>query len=49
MENASTLLRRQRLIKTPEEIEATRRAEAITREGILAMMRASRPGMYEYQ
>ena len=49
VENASTLLRRQRLIKTPEEIEATRRAEAITREGILAMMRASRPGMYEYQ
>ena len=49
VENATTLLRRQRLIKTPEEIEATRRAEAITREGILAMMRASRPGMYEYQ
>lgn len=49
VESATALLRRQRLIKAPCEIEATRRAEAITREGILAMMRASRPGMYEYQ
>lgn len=49
VENAATLLRRQRLIKTPEEIEAVRKAEAITQAGILAMMRVSRPGMYEYQ
>ena len=49
VESATTLLRRQRLIKAPCEIEATRKAEAITREGILAMMRASHPGMYEYQ
>ncbi|MGN1021079.1 MAG: aminopeptidase P N-terminal domain-containing protein [Aristaeellaceae bacterium] len=49
VESATDMLRRQRLIKAPCEIEATRKAEAITRAGILAMMRASRPGMYEYQ
>jgi len=38
-----------RLLKNPCEIEALRRAETINREGILAMMCASRPGMYEYQ
>ena len=47
--NASAILRQLRAIKQPCEIEALRQAEAITREGILAMMRASRPGMYEYQ
>jgi len=39
----------QRTIKKPCEIEAMRKAELITRDGILAMMKASRPGMYEYQ
>ena len=38
-----------RLVKKPCEIEAARRAEAITADGIIAMMRASKPGMYEYQ
>ena len=38
-----------RLLKKPCEIEAARKAEAITRDGIVAMMRASKPGMYEYQ
>lgn len=47
--NADPLLRRLRLIKQPCEIEALRTGEKITGEGILAMMRASRPGMYEYQ
>ncbi|MBR5111699.1 MAG: aminopeptidase P N-terminal domain-containing protein [Clostridia bacterium] len=47
--DASQCLRRLRLIKTPEEIAAFRQAEEITRDGILSMMRASRPGMYEYQ
>ncbi len=42
-------LRRQRTIKQPCEIEAIREAVKITRAGILAMMRASKPGMYEYQ
>lgn len=49
IENADALIRRLRLIKQPCEIEAMREAEKITAEGITAMMRASRPGMYEYQ
>ena len=47
--NANGILRRLRTIKQPCEIEAIREAEKITRDGIVAMMRASRPGMYEYQ
>ena len=42
-------LRRQRTVKAPCEIEAMRKAELLTTEGILSMMRASKPGMYEYQ
>lgn len=42
-------LKTQRTIKAPCEIEAMREAVKITRAGILAMMKASRPGMYEYQ
>ena len=49
IENANPILRKLRTIKQPCEIEALRKAEEITREGILAMMRASRPGMWEYQ
>ena len=49
LENACALVRRLRLIKQPCEIEAYRKAEEITRSGIVAMMHASRPGMYEYQ
>ena len=49
VENANAILRRLRLIKQPCEIEAIRQAEKVTGEGILAMMKASRPGMYEYQ
>ena len=40
---------RLRTIKKPCEIAAMRKAQEITRDGILAMMKASRPGMYEYQ
>ena len=47
--NANAPIRRLRLIKQPCELAAMRRAETITRDGILAMMKASRPGMYEYQ
>ena len=47
--NANALIRKLRTIKQPCEIHALREAEKITREGILAMMKASRPGMYEYQ
>lgn len=49
LENANVILRKLRTIKQPCEIQALRKAELITREGILAMMKASRPGMYEYQ
>ena len=47
--NANPLIRRLRLIKQPCELAAMRKAETITRDGILAMMKASKPGMYEYQ
>lgn len=47
--NANKLIRRLRTIKQPCEIAALREAEKITGEGILAMMKHSRPGMYEYQ
>ena len=49
IENANAIVRKLRLIKQPCEIEAMKKAEIITGEGILAMMKASRPGMYEYQ
>lgn len=48
-QNANAPIRKLRTIKQPCEIAALRRAEEITREGILAMMHASKPGMYEYQ
>ncbi|MCF2682194.1 M24 family metallopeptidase [Faecalicatena contorta] len=47
--NANILIRELRLIKQPCEIKALREAEKITKTGILAMMKSSRPGMYEYQ
>ena len=49
VESVNPHLRALRLIKQPCEIDATRIAERITGEGILAMMKASRPGLYEYQ
>ena len=49
IENANALIRRQRTLKQPCELEAMRKAEEITCAGITAMMRASKPGMYEYQ
>ena len=49
VENANALIRRLRTIKQPCELDAMRQAERITCEGITAMMKASKPGMYEYQ
>ncbi len=49
VENANAIVRRLRTIKQPCEIEAMRQAEKVTCEGITSMMKASRPGMYEYQ
>jgi Xaa-Pro aminopeptidase len=43
------ILHELRLIKDDGEIEAIRRAGEITRLGHLAGMRATRPGLYEYQ
>lgn len=49
VKNANYGIRKLRTIKTAEELDAFRQAEKITEAGILAMMKASRPGMYEYQ
>ena len=49
LENANIFIRRLRTIKQPCELEAMRKAEEITRAGITSMMKASKPGMYEYQ
>ena len=49
IKNLQDYLRVQRTIKKPCEIEALRKAEEITGEAIVAMMKASKPGMYEYQ
>jgi len=38
-----------RTVKKQCEIDAMKKAEEITRAGIVAMMKASKPGMYEYQ
>ena len=45
----SKQMRIQRTIKMPCEIEAMKEALKITKAGITAMMRASKPGMYEYE
>ena len=47
--DVSRQIRRQRTIKQPCEIAAIKEAAKITRDGIVAMMKASKPGMYEYQ
>ena len=49
VENILPALKRLRTLKAPCEIDAMRRAMTVTREGILRMMRASRPDMYEYE
>lgn len=49
LRNLQPLLKLQRTTKKPCEIEAMKKAEKITRAGIIAMMKASKPGMYEYQ
>lgn len=49
LENIHGQIRKQRTIKKPCEIAAMRKAEAITGEGIKAMMKASKDARYEYQ
>lgn len=47
--NSNRQLRIQRTYKQPCEIEAIREAAKITRAGIVAMMKAAKPGIWEYQ
>jgi len=44
-----TIVHEMRLRKSPEEIEVMRKAGAITRLGHIAGMRATHPGMWEYE
>jgi Xaa-Pro aminopeptidase len=47
--NSNPLLRQLRTIKTAEEITALKQSEQITREAIIAMMQATKAGLFEYQ
>jgi len=47
--SAAAIVDRMRLIKSPEEIATMRSAARITGRGHEAAMRATRPGLYEYQ
>lgn len=49
IENLQPLMRKLRTIKAPYEIEAIKKAEEITKAGIIAMMKASRTGITEYE
>ncbi len=49
IEEPGTIVHEMRLLKTSAEIDKMRRACEITREGHVAGMRATRPGMYEYE
>lgn len=43
------IIKKLRTFKKPCEIEAMKEAQIVTKAGIEAMMKASKPGMYEYQ
>jgi Xaa-Pro aminopeptidase len=47
--NAYATICRERTVKTSEEIDNIKEAMCITRDGIHAMMKQVKPGMYEYQ
>jgi len=49
IQEPGTVLHEMRLLKTADEIETMRRACAITRLGHVAGMRATQPGIYEYE
>lgn len=49
VKNSYPVLAAMRKIKAPQEIDAIRRAMRITEAGILRMMRATKPGMMEYE
>lgn len=49
LRDLSPLLIQLRMIKSQEELDLIRAATGLTLEGILAMMRAVKPGVFEYQ
>lgn len=49
IKNILPIIRELRTYKKPCEIKAMKKAQTITKAGIEAMMKSSRPGMYEYQ
>jgi Xaa-Pro aminopeptidase len=49
VKNLQPIMRKLRTIKTVCEIEAIKKAEEITKAGIIAMMKAGKPGMTEYE
>jgi len=49
VDNLQPTMRKLRTIKAPCEIEAIKKAEEITKAGIIAMMKASKPGVTEYE
>ena len=49
IENSLPIMKMLRLTKNPCEIKKKKKAQEITKAGILAMMTHSKPGMYEYQ
>ena len=49
IKNIYPLISRLRTIKAPEEIELLRKAIKITQEGICALMKNAKSGIYEYQ
>lgn len=49
VEDLSSRLIRMRMIKQPEEVAMIRKAISLTHQGIEAIMRAIRPGQFEYQ
>lgn len=49
LRDISPQLTQLRMIKTEEELSLIRSASSLTLEGIMAMLSAARPGMYEYQ
>jgi Xaa-Pro aminopeptidase len=49
IENLDTIVNAMRAVKSPREIAVIREATRITGEAIVAAMKATRPGMYEYE
>jgi Xaa-Pro aminopeptidase len=46
---ASEILRKERSIRLPEEVEALKKAISLTKEGLLLAMKSIKPGMMEYE